>query len=345
MAKPTRKHFAGFLFEESEQGRFFEQLILRYLGGPFQYEPLASFDNRQRHLFLLKGPAGSALLAEAPENAQGSAFHHQLAFWTKTPDGLHHVIELDAFRWDRHLESIRTGTDPFPGISQRKAKELNEARRREIANKRDRVSLRIGRGSVWRQLAGINKSVIAAAVASLEIGTTSAPAYATPAVPPSDSVDETTRRVHTILTEWLGSVDLDAERRLSFPVGSTRVFVDTRDWSAPGGLVTVFAVTNKHVPKTPELFEYLVAHSENYVFGRLGAWLDDDHAWVVFRQTLLGATLDPIELKNAVGAVASVADELDDEIKARFGGALFHEATPAEPKASTQQELPTGFYL
>ena len=171
----------------------------------------------------------------------------------------------------------------------------------------------------------------------------SAPADAPPAVPPSDSVDETTRRVHSTLTDWLRTVDLDAEGRLSFPVGSTRVFVEVREWTIPGGLVTVFAITNKDVPASPELFEYLAGHSEQYVFGRLGAWLDGDHAWVVFRQTLLGATLDPLELKNAVGAVASVADEIDDEIKSLFGGVLFHETpTPAPTK---EQELPTGFYL
>jgi len=41
---------------------------------------------------------------------------------------------------------------------------------------------------------------------------------------------------------------------------------------------------------------------------------------VIFEVSLPGDTIDPGELKQGLIAVASAADDLDDELKAKFGG-------------------------
>lgn len=165
------------------------------------------------------------------------------------------------------------------------------------------------------------------------------------------STADTRRLVETFLAGMVKGLHVADTGVMSFPMGSTRVFVEVRDWRDPAGVVTVYAITNRSVPRSPELFEYLATHSDDFVFGRLAAWLPDgepDSAWIVFRHTILGSTMDPAELRNAIMAVAVTADQLDDTIKERFGGLLFHEQAPeggeqaAKPPDAT---LPTGFYL
>ena len=50
----------------------------------------------------------------------------------------------------------------------------------------------------------------------------------------------------------------------------------------------------------------------------------DEGITVTFSHNLLGDYLDAEELMYAVGGVASSADELDDELVAKFGGRTFH---------------------
>lgn len=175
----------------------------------------------------------------------------------------------------------------------------------------------------------------------------------------SESPDTTRKRVQALLTSNLGPVHVDQRGWYSIPSGSARLWVEVTPWRDPGGLVTVFALTNRQVPRSMELFEFLATHSEELMFGRLGAWRDgDDSVTTVFRYSLLGSTLDPEELRNAVEAIAETADRLDDLIRSRFGGELLtrHDPryVPVRPVTSEdhrpesvppEEELPTGFYL
>lgn len=45
--------------------------------------------------------------------------------------------------------------------------------------------------------------------------------------------------------------------------------MEVKPWLDPGGLVTVFALTNRAVPKSRDLFEFLVNHCEELTFARL----------------------------------------------------------------------------
>ncbi|MFT4089006.1 MAG: hypothetical protein QM658_17985, partial [Gordonia sp. (in: high G+C Gram-positive bacteria)] len=55
---------------------------------------------------------------------------------------------------------------------------------------------------------------------------------------------------------------------------------------------------------------------------------------VSLKHNLLGDFLDPEELMSAVYGLAFVADDVDDELKAKFGGLRFHEDEDEAPSGS-----------
>ncbi len=118
-------------------------------------------------------------------------------------------------------------------------------------------------------------------------------------------------------------------------IASARVFV-VPTWIESGAtIIRVFAITNLDVPVTAELTSYLLQKNLEFVFG--GFALDGKEGAVWFNHNLLGDFAHPEQLEATLGAVASTADQFDDEIKSRFGGRLYVEApdsaipTPATP--------------
>lgn len=137
-------------------------------------------------------------------------------------------------------------------------------------------------------------------------------------------VDATRERVQRMLTDLFGRIEVDKDGDFTFRHGSARVFIRVSEGFTDHTVVSVEAPTNLRVPASPELFHYL-ATENHYTFGAFRAFDGDNGVLVLFRQSILGDTLDPDELKTTIGAVASTADDVDDEIQNRFGGDRFHE--------------------
>lgn len=137
-------------------------------------------------------------------------------------------------------------------------------------------------------------------------------------------VAATKERVQRMLTQTLGTVQVDQDGDFTFRHGSARVFIRVMAAFGDHTVVRAFAYTNLEVPPSPELFHF-VATNNAYVFGHLTAVERDEGVTVVFGQTILGDSLDPDELMTSVAAVASSADDVDDKIQQRFGGKRFHE--------------------
>lgn len=137
-------------------------------------------------------------------------------------------------------------------------------------------------------------------------------------------IEATRQRVQRMLADLFGRIEVDNEGDFTLRHGSARVFIRVTEGFGDHTLVDVRSFTNMRVPPSPELFRY-IATENHYVFGALRALEGDDGVLVIFRQTLLGDTLDPEELRTAVIAVAGTADDVDDEIQSRFGGDRFHE--------------------
>lgn len=137
------------------------------------------------------------------------------------------------------------------------------------------------------------------------------------------NVEATRGRVQRMLTDLLGTVEVDSDGDFTFQHESSRVFVRVLPWTEDSTVVHVVAYTNLEVPPSPELFRFIATFDE-YAFGHLGASEQEGSVMVTFSETLLGEFLDPEELKTAVLGVALGANEIDDKIVSRFGGRTFH---------------------
>lgn len=137
-------------------------------------------------------------------------------------------------------------------------------------------------------------------------------------------VEATRGKVQKYLTESLGSVSVDQDGDFGIPYGSTVAFVSVNDAFGEHAVVDVWAIVLRDVPLTPELFRFVA--NKDYRFGDLIVRRNENGLGrVIFSQGILGDFLDPEELRLAVSAVAVTADELDDEMQARFGGRKFIE--------------------
>ncbi|MDQ4143418.1 MAG: YbjN domain-containing protein [Actinomycetota bacterium] len=130
------------------------------------------------------------------------------------------------------------------------------------------------------------------------------------------------------LTEMLEGYSVDKRGSYVFGYESAQVFV-VPAWLPNGStVVRVFAITNLDVPVTAQLTSYLLEKNLDFVLGSFA--LDADEGAVWFNHNLLGQYLAPEEFEATVAAVAQTSNELDDEIKNRFGGRLFSEEPTKE---------------
>ena len=69
------------------------------------------------------------------------------------------------------------------------------------------------------------------------------------------------------------------------------------------------------------VMRYLLAHNLRLMFGGFGLSVDDGgKGAIVLTHTILGDGMDRVELYASVSAIARVADDLDDQIVATYGG-------------------------
>lgn len=151
------------------------------------------------------------------------------------------------------------------------------------------------------------------------------PPTAPAAEQPNTRLLEVKDRVWRYLADLVGAVQLTPDGMFSFPAESTQVFIRCLAWGTDSTLVGIDCPVLLDCPASPELYEHVATHN-SYHFGHLAIVPGEDgKVLVLFTHTLLGDYLDPEELKVAVVGVAGTAKDLDDELKAKFGGRRFHE--------------------
>ena len=134
-------------------------------------------------------------------------------------------------------------------------------------------------------------------------------------------------KVQQFLTQNFNDVNIDREGDFSLRNGSARIFVRTR--TREGSDITWISLDVPlllEVKETPQVFEHVALHADDYVFGHLSAARTDDGLMIYLSHALLGDYLDEPELLRAVGAMLGTADDLDDDLKDKFGGKRFHES-------------------
>lgn len=141
-------------------------------------------------------------------------------------------------------------------------------------------------------------------------------------------------RVRDKLEQWLQDLELkymnSGENRFSLRFGSTHMLIGVTsprpdDVLAPTYIPFHLRVL-RGVSESPELYEYIAYHADDYHFGHLSLHrADDGDVSIYFTHTLLGDYVDFEEFRSAVFMLASATDSLDDELQARFGGERFYE--------------------
>jgi hypothetical protein len=138
-------------------------------------------------------------------------------------------------------------------------------------------------------------------------------------------------KVQRYLSDELDEVVVDSDGDFTFRTGSSQLWVSVSKVEKKEGYagfvaVRVFANTNNRVPASPALWEY-IATEGRYRIGALRCYKKGDGVRIFLEHTLVGDFIDPSELWVAINYVASTADWVDDVIKSKFGGVLYHEGS------------------
>ena len=136
-------------------------------------------------------------------------------------------------------------------------------------------------------------------------------------------VSQVEQRVVEIL-KGAGYPFVQEEGRCRVERGSTAVFVSAHAWQDRYTIIELVCPVLNHVDVSEELMKRLNELNEKLYFGK--TYWRNKEVWIA--HNLLGDHLDSDELIACVGMMAVVADHLDDELKARFGGQRWREATP-----------------
>lgn len=138
------------------------------------------------------------------------------------------------------------------------------------------------------------------------------------------ALDALKGKVQRMLTDEFGTIQVDKDGDFTLRHESARVFVRCLGWHDKT-IVRVFSPFLHGIPASAELFKY--AATESWVFGHVSVNEDpgSGELELSYSHTLLGDYLDAEELKTAVLAVIFTANEIDDELQAKYGGQRFHE--------------------
>lgn len=133
------------------------------------------------------------------------------------------------------------------------------------------------------------------------------------------SADEVLLKIQRMLTEEGLYVRL-IEDGVVVPYESTAVFIRVLPQESRT-LVRFTAPILLEAPDSPELTRWVATAGQSYFFGASNLEVrDDGKVNVILDHTLLGDFLDREELHAVIGAMANTANDLDDELKVKFGG-------------------------
>ena len=124
------------------------------------------------------------------------------------------------------------------------------------------------------------------------------------------------------MTTELGSVRVAADNEIKINYESTLVTIAVEDYGNNETVVVITAIVTSETKETPALYKFLNDTNVSLRFGSL-QYLSGNPSVMILQYSILGDTLDPEELLNAVRAVVLMADKLDDEIVKVFGGKRF----------------------
>ena len=108
--------------------------------------------------------------------------------------------------------------------------------------------------------------------------------------------------------------------------GTARIFIRVEP-RATGSIVHLTCPVVSGAAASPDLFEYVATHADDFVFGHLSCErTGDDEVTIFLSHVLLGEHLQEQELTAAVAGVLDTADRLDGRLATRFRGRAFRSS-------------------
>lgn len=145
--------------------------------------------------------------------------------------------------------------------------------------------------------------------------------------PPAGFGDKLTDQVKWVLAQLLGStadqLRLDSDGDIGIRAGSAMIFVRAQE-NPP--LVDVFSPLLSGVQPTETLYRRLSDLTNGMVIGRI--YCTGDTIWASI--PVFGQEFQPTHLLMAIHAMVELADDLDDQLRAEFGGSRFFGAEAAD---------------
>ena len=132
-------------------------------------------------------------------------------------------------------------------------------------------------------------------------------------------------KVERYVQDLIGPHEVTDKGMVRFRWGSTQVQVESLPFGDEESVVFISIPFLYYLEPSPELFRYVALHADDWYFGHLSLTEREGKFTLWLTHSLLGDYLDVEELKTAVAAMSRTADELDDELKQRFGGDRYHE--------------------
>jgi len=138
-------------------------------------------------------------------------------------------------------------------------------------------------------------------------------------------VNSLKNKVQRILTDNLGRVEVDRDGDFVIRYESAVSFVSVLEGFGDSLIVSLKCPLICDVKITNELCRWVATEGQKFVLGScyLNPNEDEKTGWVYFKYAITADDLDESELMNAVGAVATTGNRLDNQLRDQFGGELF----------------------
>jgi hypothetical protein len=139
---------------------------------------------------------------------------------------------------------------------------------------------------------------------------------------PTAAYKKTQTKIREALFVLFGEINVTVfEESFILQEGSTFVYVRALPVGATQSCVEISSYVVVDVEVTEALMHFLLTTNTRLTLGGFGLSIDEQgKGTVVLSHTILGETLSKEELFVSVSAIARVADDLDDQIVATFGG-------------------------
>jgi hypothetical protein len=154
----------------------------------------------------------------------------------------------------------------------------------------------------------------------------------------SDTHKQTFEKTRDYLHTLFGEVNVKlVGESFVLQEGSTFVYVRSLPVGEKKSVVEVFSYVVVDVDVTDELMRFLLTYNLKLILGGFGLIVGDDgKGTILLSHTILGNALTREGLYASVSAIARVADQMDDQIVAAFGGStalarlMSRETAPVE---------------